>query len=139
MVQQKNDGRNGWFDGELRTDLRYAEITTADNRPSPYLDTPEKINRAVLRGSVRIDCDDVGKYHNLTWFTICLPDSKVRFMTHYDYMSNFLIGKTGTDYVEFEIPLKLLSGDLKAVSRLSIFPGRQPGIVKHIRDFRLEW
>lgn len=139
MVQQKNDGRNGWFDGELRTDLRYAEITTADNRPSPYLDTPEKINRAVLRGSVRIDCDDVGKYHNLTWFTICLPDSKVRFMTHYDYMSNFLIGKTGRDYVEFEIPLKLLSGDLKAVSRLSIFPGRQPGIVKHIRDFRLEW
>lgn len=142
MTQPKledQDINNSWEKNYYKCTKGYSELQTEDNQESPYLDTPEKIDRCVIRGAVRIDRDEAGKFHPLTWFTISLPDSKTRYMRYRDYMDSFFQNKSAEHWIEFEIPLKNFRGNLKGIRRMAVFPGRQQGITKHIRDLRLEW
>ena len=142
MTQPKledQDENNMWEKNYYKCTKGYSELQTEDNQESPYLDTPEKIDRCVIRGAVRIDRDEAGKFHPLTWFTISLPDSKTRYMRYRDYMDSFFQNKSAEHWIEFEIPLRNFRGNLKGIRRMAIFPGRQQGITKHIRDLRLEW
>ena len=75
----------------------------------------------------------------MTGISISVPDSGRRYMHNLDYISNFFQGKPTEHWVEFEIPLKIFRGKLPKIYRISINPGRPKGVIKEIRDLRLEW
>lgn len=141
LKQPTPDERNGWFGDEFRSDRNYVEFATQDGKPHPLFDTPEKIDRAVLRGSVRLDRDATGKKHNLSWLSMVFPGSHAKlYMRSLGIISNCTANRDGDHWMEFEVPLKELRGkDVSALTGFVLFPGRQTEVVKHFRNLRLEY
>ena len=140
MQQPKQkDEHNSWKDNLYRCSKNYSELRTGTGKPSPYLDSPEKIDRCVIRGSIRMMRDEFGKLDRLSWFCMTLPGSDTRYMTYYSYLVSFFRNKSSEHWIEFELPLGKFRGKLQSMSRISIHPGRPYGIEKQIRDLRLEW
>ena len=112
-----------------------------DTKDLARFDTPEKIDRAVLRGSVRLDRDATGKKHNLSWLSMVFPGSHAKLYMHsLGIISNCTANRDGDHWMEFEIPLKELRGkDVSALTGFVLFPGRQTEVVKHFRNLRLEY
>lgn len=139
LKSKVKNARNSWENNFFQSEQLYTELSTKDGKPSPYLDAPEKIDRCVIRGAVRITRDETGKLEPHTWFTVTIPDSGRRFMHDCDFMSNFFQNKAPGQWVEFEIPLKEFRGKATGIAHVNISPGRPAGIMKQIRDLRLEW
>lgn len=145
--QPAQDPDTRWNGTDFQFRSKYVELKTENGKPHPLFDSPEKIDGAVLRGSIRWDRDELGKAYKEKWVSILFlakrnggkaSNGPSFFMRSRNRLSSYWNSQDGSHWIEFEIPLKEIRGNLENMESIAVFPGRNP-VMKYIRSFRLEF